>query len=108
MRQKIEITRSEMKKILTDYGHHSCVRIPVILLKNEQYEDDQGALITEEWRVVMNNGMVYNPFAKKQVGVSSNTINAKRAIKYILDFERRVNIYSSVFNHISNTYVIVD
>lgn len=91
----IEITSEGLQQIIEDYGHHMNITIP--------FNGDREI----ENRVVLNDGMVYNPFGKKshQYGLSNNEENAKNAMKFITE---ECTITSSVFNSVRGRYVIID
>src|SRR5690606_35562527 len=91
----VEITREEFEKMLTDYGHHMNVTVPVKEAHDEVAD-----------RTVLNNGMVYSPYAgSKQIGMSNNKKNAKSAMKYI---RGEAKLYSSVFHHTTGYYRLID
>ena len=99
------ITTEETRQLLEDYGHHANVTVPVKV--SQPYTDQEtGKDVTEEWKTVLNNAMVYNPYGTrvKQYGMSNNKTNAENAMKFIKD---RFAIYSSVFN-LNDTYKIED
>jgi hypothetical protein len=95
----IEITRADFEKLLSDYGHHANVKVPVqVKVADPDYFET-------EMRCVLNNAVVYNPYAGrgKQVGMSSNPQNAKSAMKFI---RGEAEIYSSVWGSISGKYIL--
>lgn len=91
---KKQITRSEFKQMLSDYGHHLNVTVPVTDLHGDIQE-----------RTVLNNAIVYNPYGEKstQVGMSSNEQNAETAMKFV---KKEAKVHSSVFAFCSGEYVI--
>ena len=91
---KKEISRSEFQQMLSDYGHHMNVTVPVF--------DEHGDTVH---RTVLNNAVVYNPYGKRssQVGMSSNVQNAETAMKFI---KKEATVYSNVFHFCSGEYVI--
>lgn len=91
---KKEVTRSEFQQMLSDYGHHMNVTVPV----TDEHGDVQD-------RTVLNNAMVYNPYGKKisQVGMSSNEQNAEAAMKFI---KKEAKVHSDVFHFCAGEYVI--
>lgn len=98
MKNTKEISRNELEKILSDYGHIMSVKIPV----KDNLTDD---IILKS---VLNNGMPYNPFAgshPKQMGISNNAENARTAMRFI---EKECGVYSSYFSHVTGYYKVVD
>lgn len=101
------ISRKEAEQILKDYGHQMHVTVPIKLHTEDWYKSNETGdeWIQEEWQTVLDNAMVYNPYGKKQYGMSSNEKNAANAMKFIKD---RFKIYSSVFGSTTGEYKIED
>ena len=99
------VTREEAENILFAIGHHANVTIPVSIPENEQCTDEKGNWIKEDYKPILNNCIVYNPFGVKSLGGSNNHDNAKRAMRFVKD---RFRIYSSVFSSYTGDYLIVD
>lgn len=90
-----KINRERFKEILSKYGHHLDVKVPI---QNDCYE--------EKMISVLNNAVVYNPHSKSNTSgtMSSNQNNADLAMSFI---NNKASIYSSVFHFINGNYEIV-
>lgn len=98
-----QVTRVEAQKLIEEVGHHSNITVPV---RCQPYTDPEtGKDKTEEFKTVLNNAMVYNPFAGKQYGGSNNKKNAENAMRFIKD---RFSVYSNYFSYATGDYQITD
>lgn len=86
------ISFEEAQKMLEDVGHVANVSVPV----KDEYGD-------ENYKTVLNNGMVYNPYRGGQIGMSSNDKNAEAAMRFI---DRRFRVHSSYFSWATGDYEV--
>ena len=101
-----KVTRKEAEKLFFEIGHEANITVPVGLREDEQYANPEtGENVTQEWKAVLNNAIVYNPHTKKQYGMSSNKTNAKNAMKFIKD---RFSVYSGYFSWADGEYTLTD
>lgn len=94
MKNVKQITHEEALILLTEIGHVASITIPV--MDNHTRE--------EEYKAVLRNAIVYNPYHGVQRGMGSNESNAERAMRYI---KKRFRVYSSYFSWATGDYEIV-
>ena len=100
------ITIEEAKYLLIEVGCNANVTMPVKLNEKKWHIDNEGKWVKEEWKTILNNSLVYNPFFKTRYGAGSTPLrNAEKAILFIKD---RFKIYSNVFHSASGEYIIED
>lgn len=76
MKNLQEISFEEVSNLMIEIGSYSSFSI---LLNETDFMQEH----EQEWGIILNNSMPYNPYSHSQLGMSNNEKNAEKAMNFL-------------------------